>query len=449
MLRVGKIVLANITRIAMFAFLIVVLLLPTAVTAMSAEQRLIFDYGISDYDVPQGYGEEDYPIIDPCMGSVTTVTGSTNAEKIWNYFVEIGIVGVSDNAAVIAGIMGNLQSESSLNPFTRNEFGYSGLYQTKDQAFLDVMTSAGFDSYWGQSSVPQDIVDQAILIQLDHLTQRTPRFSATAGWESRISFMQHLDNVDDKNSARSYAELFLVSVEGGYPGGTYSLSDSRVKSMAVSMGWTDDKWQMTGNGDRRVNAEKFLNDYGSAIGSGAPCASGVYVDIGAQSVLDQFNIDMDASSGSATANNGRTYLVGSNGCTTASAWFITNYTTLNYGGGDGQDVVQNLIDANPGIGLRVTDTPVPPAIFSVDQYANAWWHSDTSNPGHTGVVLAVSGNQATVLHTGSSRGNSANWGDGKGVKWRFNSDGSAFTFPMPGVKFVNIGEYVKPELKNE
>ena len=236
--------------------LVFILVVPINAVAMSEAQRQIFDFGIPYYNT-----DDDTPATGPCGGRTPSVlNGNTNQEKVWNYFVNANIPGVSDNAAVIAGIMGNIKAESTFNPFNKTG-SYYGLWQTLlEGTFRDNMTAAGLDQYWGSSNAPQEAQDKAIIIQLDYLLS-VERWGGTgSGWPGSISFMNNLDSVDDKNSPRSYAELFLVSVEGAYPGGSYGLSDSKVRAIATSHGWGDNKWQMKGDGDRRDNAETFFND---------------------------------------------------------------------------------------------------------------------------------------------------------------------------------------------
>ena len=61
------------------------------------------------------------------------LAGNTIEERIWNYFVSAQISGLSDNPAVIAGILGNLYVESGYNPFMVSESGnYRGLYMLSD-----------------------------------------------------------------------------------------------------------------------------------------------------------------------------------------------------------------------------------------------------------------------------------------------------------------------------
>jgi hypothetical protein len=57
-------------------------------------------------------------------GGAPSVSGSTNAEKIWNFFSGKGM-----SSGAIAGIMGNLQQESGLNPNAQNPNGAFGIAQ--------------------------------------------------------------------------------------------------------------------------------------------------------------------------------------------------------------------------------------------------------------------------------------------------------------------------------
>lgn len=72
-----------------------------------------------------------------------------------------------------------------------------------------------------------------------------------------------------------------------------------------------------------------------------------------------------------------------NGCTTVPAWFIGEHTDLTYGNGNGGQVADQLVAANPGAGISVSDTPQAPAIFST--YSNG----ASQRWGHTGLVTSV------------------------------------------------------------
>lgn len=148
-------------------------------------------------------------------GSVGTLPGNNNAEKIWNYFANAGIAGVSDNPAVISAFLGNFYAESSLYPFPNSSC--IGLFQVcessgQKQAFLDYMARYGLDYYSlaSQSSIPSDINDLGISVQMQFLAEE---------YHGLDSFISHL-NIVSSPTPESYAELFVVIVERAvcYPG---------------------------------------------------------------------------------------------------------------------------------------------------------------------------------------------------------------------------------------
>jgi Phage tail lysozyme len=77
------------------------LLLQSGVSALSDEQKNVYQKGIYYYDV------EDCTITDE--EGATTLDGSGNQEKVWNFFAQKGL-----NAIQISGIMGNMSQESDL-----------------------------------------------------------------------------------------------------------------------------------------------------------------------------------------------------------------------------------------------------------------------------------------------------------------------------------------------
>lgn len=71
--------------------------------ALSAEQKKVLDSGAKYFNVEE--------TIFPCNTGGLNLVGSENAEKIWNFFIGRGLT-----PPQVAGIMGNLQAESGLNP---------------------------------------------------------------------------------------------------------------------------------------------------------------------------------------------------------------------------------------------------------------------------------------------------------------------------------------------
>lgn len=168
--------------------------------------------------------------LDCANSSAGLLSGDSIEEKIWNYFVNAKIPGVSNNAAVIAGIMGNLYVESGYDPFIRNNIGYSGIYQTEFGNIKNLVEEKYGNTYWYIGDVgnidryPEDITVGAIIIELDQLTKKNTRFSK--------DFVNNLDQVthnSGKEGASSYAELFLVNIERAVGGSDY-LTDTKVQN---------------------------------------------------------------------------------------------------------------------------------------------------------------------------------------------------------------------------
>ncbi len=150
-------------------------------------------------------------IYNALPGGVGTVSGDNNEERTWNYFATANIPGVSDNAAVIAGIMGNLKQESGFNPFSHTGgTSYYGIYQTSDSKFIQEV-EAKFGSRWGTQPA-DDIAGEVIAFELNWLTQKNERWLGT-GWASKFGFVNHLTNVKS-NTPGAYSDLFLMAVEG-------------------------------------------------------------------------------------------------------------------------------------------------------------------------------------------------------------------------------------------
>lgn len=139
-------------------------------------------------------------------GGANIVAGNDIQAKIWNFFVNANIPDLSNNPAVIAGIMGNLQQESNFNPFAVTG-KYHGLFQTNTQEFLDLMQKAGLSKFWNQTNVPQDAVDKAVALQLNYLVK-----NANVASGPPLSFLSNVKIVSTP-SPESFAELFLVTYE--------------------------------------------------------------------------------------------------------------------------------------------------------------------------------------------------------------------------------------------
>ena len=185
---------------------------------------------------PNNHYNEWVQVIESALPQNCTaglLPGDTVEERIWNYFVNANVPGVSDNPAVIAGILGNFYSESGYNPFMLGAGGgYHGIYMVSDEyggwdLYNEVNEVVGKPEYWrfyGWWSSPETVdsdlaevgatqneIDAAIRVELEYLMRST-----TWAW-----FVEGLGNVEHDSGlegAASYAELFLGIVENAFDG---------------------------------------------------------------------------------------------------------------------------------------------------------------------------------------------------------------------------------------
>lgn len=92
-------------------------------------------------------------------------------------------------------------------------------------------------------------------------------------------------------------------------------------------------------------------------------------------------------------------------CVHLSEWFISNYTTLTPGSGDGKDWVAKLLSNNPDADkLKTSTTPTAFSVFSVKEGYEKYGSTGTDH-GHTGIVLSIDEGtkKCVILNTGNLR----------------------------------------------
>lgn len=111
-------------------------------------------------------------------------------------------------------------------------------------------------------------------------------------------------------------------------------------------------------------------------------------------------------------------------CTALSGWFVTQFTKYTYGKGNGSQVTNNMVGANPGK-LKVTNTPTPFSVFS-------WGGSAV---GHTGIVLGDLGNGTYLyIHNNSLGPTSYQLQVSTGTADYFRRQGATFVDLKGGLK---------------
>lgn len=189
---------------------------------------------------------------DNCNASSTTLSGSDNAEKIWNYFISKGFTD-----AQTAGILGNAMGESSLEPTRASNDSYWGLFQwgggRKDSLFAK-MTEAGLSQYlssdyWGSGAsknIPQADLDKILQVELDFTMSEQDM-----DWQNEIK---------KANTPEMAAEIFLVLFERAVGGSSEILYYSPYAGLLYQ-----------GTKTRRDAAKQFFDQYS---GKGVSVANG-------------------------------------------------------------------------------------------------------------------------------------------------------------------------------
>lgn len=244
-----------------------------------------------DEDTLLFYSKNNILYYDPsgtsCLpgSSAITVSGNSQEEFVWNYFVETKIDGVYNDAAVIAGIMGNLQTESGFDPFL-DDGSVTGVFQALSGSFQKVKTTInstipGAASLWWESpsgtgktysGEELEKAKQALKIELDYMTGNDGNKEY---YQSQFKqFIKALDKVS--KTPESYAELFSVWVEGNVADNScvshslydpHPIVDPSVQNIANTKYKNNPACQNVpyqGLASRRENAKTYYEKYSSS-----------------------------------------------------------------------------------------------------------------------------------------------------------------------------------------
>lgn len=173
---------------------------------------------------------EDYYLYHIFTSEIIKVSssteGSTNAERIWNWFKNANIPNVSNRPELIAGIIGNCQAESySAIDVLGNNGTYYGPWCEAHSGFRNHMVNAGF-SFHPYTSTPGDD-SAAIPYAFDWLTQESDSW---VNWLMRV--INQVSVQSGEEGARAFAELFCVCVERCV-GGTDAVIDPGVRQIML------------------------------------------------------------------------------------------------------------------------------------------------------------------------------------------------------------------------
>lgn len=200
--------------------------------------------------------------------STKTSSGNSVEEVMWNYMVNLGISGFSDNPSAIAGILGNAMQEGTMNPYVR---GYT---------FGLIMPSASVPEFNTEATAfkashpeNEENKKELIIMVLDNLTAKINKnsryYGKDAGKAYPANFEKYVNHVKEgtkivsNNSgtegAISYADLFMLDFERAVNGNS-RMKDTKVAAMDGNKLWQE----MT---ERENYAVEYYNKYQNLSGT--------------------------------------------------------------------------------------------------------------------------------------------------------------------------------------
>jgi Phage tail lysozyme len=130
--------------------------------------------------------------IGSCCDSSTQLTGNTNAEKVWNYFIGKGL-----SNTLVAAIMGNFEIESGFDPTVynvnqhTNDPNGAGSYAWGLAQWLPATKIFGIQQQSGVSGNIYDLATQLDIVWWEASTNNSP----SGGWD--FSAFKAITSVDD------------------------------------------------------------------------------------------------------------------------------------------------------------------------------------------------------------------------------------------------------------
>lgn len=174
------------------------------------------------------YDPGDIDTFNCYSSSASTVPETSREAIIWNWFVNANIQGVSNNAEVIAGILGNLKQEvSSFDPFAWGGYHEDGserargIFKAHNNNFKNKIEELFGSDIWDKTSeLDDETIKRGIEAELEFMV--SPEYN----WNGS-NFPNLLDvpvNKTGEDGAAAYAELFMLVFER--PGNYASIEET-------------------------------------------------------------------------------------------------------------------------------------------------------------------------------------------------------------------------------
>ena len=347
------------------------------------------------------YSTNDIVFYDPCSdscsasagsGSLTgpapsALQGTTNEEKVWNYFIARGLTPVG-----AAGAMGNMQQESSQFDPWAGEHGSTG---NLDKGKLNTgfgliqWTNTGGSSQGRRYGVMQYLEDNGVPLNASDPSQldNALLFELNYLWDGEYKSLTWQEQVNAEQTVEGNPEI------------EYSVDNTGNGSAMVFHKLVERSGDgATGKQERIDSAKAFLTQFGEGAASGSPgsCsgvgAGGLTFDQAtelAKKIVD--NWDANFCSGVIdTSGDPGGYCTWTEGyCTAGAAWMaITTAPDPSRITGipNGYKVADQLIAGNSDVYTAVNPDGSNIQPFSIWSFGDG---GPQGSPGHTGTIVGV------------------------------------------------------------
>jgi Phage tail lysozyme len=303
----------------------------------------------------------------------TSLSGSSNAEKVWNYFIGRGLTPVA-----AAGAMGNIEQESGFDPLIQE--GGSGIGFGLIQWSFDRRTKLeAAAAAQGVSFAPGANSDAALLFQLNWL------------WDGEYGSQQWQGPVNAE-----------TKVEGD-PSIDYSADNTGNGSAMVFHKFVERSGDGTQGKQERIDGAKaFLQSFGNSGGAGTGCSigqGGLTLEQAQKLMTYYRDTDGDAlkliftgPDALCSGSTEREQLLAN--CVAFSMYFTNKFTSYKGVSTSGGNVVSRMTTDNAG-GKTGTE-PQPFSVFS---------RSSSDPNGHTGIILGIHDGKAVIGEAACGYGN--------------------------------------------
>ncbi len=301
------------------------------------------------------------------------LSGESNAEKVWNYFIVRGLTPVA-----AAGAMGNIDQESSFNPLVQeggSGIGF-GLIQWSFERRTKLEAAAAAQ---GVSFAPGADSDAALLFQLNWLWDGE---YGTQQWQPQVNAETKIEGDPSKsfsedNTGNGSAMVFHALVERS--GDSAAGKQERIDSAKMFL-------------------ERFGNN-GSAEGNCSVGQGGLTLEQAQKLMTYYRDTDGDALSliftgpdALCSGSTEREQLLAN--CVAFSMYFTNKFTSYKGVSTSGGSVVNKMTAENAG--GKTGNEPQPFSVFS---------RSSSDPNGHTGIILGIHDGKAVIGEAACGYGN--------------------------------------------